>query len=356
MKGNYTNIEAFAAEVMRKEAAKQDYLPDTRSIEMLPDNNTIEISGVGQFSVNGNTHGQLAEWAGIPKAYYDATAKVPGLRAQNVNAWLHAPDRAEKRMVRTLDGNARAFLSKNYKRWDDAFVLEATLPVIRDRQDFELVSSSLTDSKLIMQFEFTQFRRELDDPKNGRKGDIIGYGATLQNSEVGKGRWSLVAWLRFIWCNNGASRNIIVAQTHLGKAQESDDTDHRILTNQAVQAEMNALGLKVRDMLAYTFTEETWTEEFNRVKAMLYDEVVRPDLVVQNITVKYNDVLTQDDREALIANMVEEKNLNRYGLFNAITALAHKTDDPVKAFEYEQLGGKIVDLSPKDWAVVNEAA
>lgn len=356
MKGNYTNIEDFAKEVMRKDAEKVDLLPDTRNVTMLQDNEHIEVKGVGTFKVNNHCHSQIAEWAGIPKAYYDATAQIPGLRAQNVNSWFNKPGKSEKRMVRTLDGNARAFLSKNFKRWDDAFVLEACLPVIRDRDDFALVSCSLTDRKLLMQFEFTGFRRELDDPKNGRKGDIISYGATLQNSEVGTGRWSLSDWLRFIWCDNGASRNIIVSQAHLGKAQESDDTDHRILTPQAIQAEMNALRLKVRDHLTYTFTDEKWEEEFQKVKAMLNDSIAKPEALVQNITVRYNDVLTQGDKDALITNMVEEKNLNRYGLFNAITALAHKTTDPEKAYEYEKLGGKIIELTPKDWAVVNEAA
>lgn len=356
MRGNYTNIEDFVKEVMRKEAAKLDYLPDTRNIVMLPDNETVELSGVGQFTVNNHAHGQFAEWAGIPKAYYDATASIPGLRAQNLNAWMHDDKHAEKRMIRTLDGRVRANLSKNFKRWDDAFVLEATLPVIRDRKDFELVSCSLTERKLIMQFEFTNFRRELDDPRNGRKGDIISYGATLQNSEVGMGRWSLAAWIKFIWCDNGASRNMIVSQTHLGKANEGDDTDHRILSPAAVQAEMDALRLKVRDNLIYTFTEENYNEEFEKLRAMLNDEVRKPEILVQNVTVKYNDVLNQGDREAILTNMIEEKNMNRYGLLNAITALAKKTEDPVKAYEYEVLGGKIIDLSPKEWAVVADVA
>jgi hypothetical protein len=56
-------------------------------------------------------------------------AEAPKLLASNVNHWFK--ETPERRMVRTLDGNIRAFLSDRYMRVDNTDVAEAVLPVLQ---------------------------------------------------------------------------------------------------------------------------------------------------------------------------------------------------------------------------------
>jgi hypothetical protein len=79
----------------------------------------------GGLAIRPIMHGQLSDKLGIPKKYYDRMqAEAPALLAENINNWLGAAvdtkGRPEQRMVRTLDGTARAFLSKSYNRLDNA--------------------------------------------------------------------------------------------------------------------------------------------------------------------------------------------------------------------------------------------
>lgn len=355
MKSTFRNIEEFAKEVIRQEGAKQDFLPDTRNITLLDDNQSFEIKGQGVYTGNNHFHGQVAAKLQIPKQYYDRIGEVPGLRAANVNALLAV--KPEKRLVRTLDGTARAFLSEKYKPIDNAFILEACLPAIQERKDYELVASALTPTKLFLQIVFNNLAVVLDDPKNKRKGDVLKWGITLSNSEVGAGAWDIASWLYWVWCDNGATRESIIRRHHLGSALTGDDDDQSILQSDTLQAESKALQLKVRDVLTHALTEAAFQKEVVKIRRTLDDKVERPETLVENVTKRYDGVLLQSDRELILANLVDEGNLNRYGLFNAITSLAKKDGiEADKAYEYEKLGGQIIELKPSEWEVLNEVA
>ena len=62
------------------------------------------------LKANDVAHRQIAARLEIPAKYYDRMrTEAPQMLAKNVNHWLHA--QPETRMIRTLDGNVRAFLS-----------------------------------------------------------------------------------------------------------------------------------------------------------------------------------------------------------------------------------------------------
>lgn len=87
------------------------------------------------FGMGENAHRQIGAYTGIPASYYDKLMTSPQLLAENVNHWLkdkavQAQLNPERRMIRTLDGNVRAFLSDRYRRIDNEMVAEAVLPVI----------------------------------------------------------------------------------------------------------------------------------------------------------------------------------------------------------------------------------
>lgn len=70
---------------------------------------------VSQSAVTDHAHGQIAQRLDIPAKYYNRMrSEAPALLAANVNNWFQ--EQPERRMIRTLDGKARAFLSDRYRR------------------------------------------------------------------------------------------------------------------------------------------------------------------------------------------------------------------------------------------------
>ncbi len=115
-------LTELAAEIDRQNKTKHDYIADTRAmtLELEPiaaKGTVLRLPGHGEFAVRDYTHGQIAAHTNIPKQYYDRMAKeAPALLANNVNTWFEKYPAA--RLVRTLDGAARAFLSDAYRPLD----------------------------------------------------------------------------------------------------------------------------------------------------------------------------------------------------------------------------------------------
>jgi hypothetical protein len=176
MKGNYESVQDFVKEVERIEIKKADYLAPQGRIKMVYDSK-LEIDGTGVYDLNEVSHIQVADKFGIPKRYYDDMAQVPGLRSHNVNAWLEkAPDR--KKLVRTLDGKARAFLSDRFQVLDNFMILSTFLPIVHDFSNVKIMSTSLTERKMYIQVVFPTLQAEV------RVGDVVQSGIILTNSEV----------------------------------------------------------------------------------------------------------------------------------------------------------------------------
>ena len=115
----------FAQELTRQMNAKKDYLVDTRKMTFdygtdggmlsLTNDQTHTTTILG---VNDIAHTQIGTALGIPKAYYDKMRREnPELLSQNVNSWFQKDPK--ERMIRTLDNDVRAFLSKQYRRIDN---------------------------------------------------------------------------------------------------------------------------------------------------------------------------------------------------------------------------------------------
>jgi hypothetical protein len=119
-----STLPELAAELMRQAASKRDYVAPNTALRYAPPPVTgdvpgdkgegLIIEGIGQYAITDHAHNQLAEHLGIPKKYYDRMKhERPELLAANINTWLAA--KPERRLVRTLDGHVRAFLSDRYR-------------------------------------------------------------------------------------------------------------------------------------------------------------------------------------------------------------------------------------------------
>lgn len=109
------SLQELAIELDRQAKVKKDYVATAGAMQMTAVNENFDlVIGNTPFQLNENAHRQLGLQLKIPAPYYERMrAENPGLLMANVNGWFQqSPD--TRRMVRTLDGTARAILSDRY--------------------------------------------------------------------------------------------------------------------------------------------------------------------------------------------------------------------------------------------------
>lgn len=197
MKAGRTLTE-LAIELERQSSTKKDYLASTEVLKMT-DTGEITLQGdtPQEFSVTEHAHTQIAARLEIPAKYYSRMrSQSPELLAANVNEWFQ--QKPERRMVRTLDGQMRAFLSDRYRRLDNYDLAAAVLPVLKEMgEGLKIVSTQLTESR--MYIKVINDRLELEV----KKGDVVQAGMVISNSEVGLGSLKVEPLIYRLICTNG---------------------------------------------------------------------------------------------------------------------------------------------------------
>ena len=336
MKGNYKSLTDLAMEIERIEETKQDYLVSNDNLTMFQDK-YVRVSGESDFGITQYAHGQFASKLGIPKAYYDRMAEVEGLRTLNVNAWLRKQNEKPS-FVRTLDGNVRALLSNSFRPIDNYDLMSSFLPAIQGTE-LEVKSCALSEKRLYLQITFPQMEAEV------KPGDVVRWGGMLLNSEVGCGAVDWKGFIERLICSNGAVGTSYFRKTHLGSRLAGENAD--MFKDDTRKAELESLKLVFRDIVKATLNEKVFMAEVNKLKGAVNDEIIKVESTVENVTRRFG--LSQDYNNAIVENMVVEKNLNRYGLFNGITALAKQIEDVDKQYECEKIGGMIINMTKSEW-------
>jgi hypothetical protein len=247
-------LEDLAREVTRQSAQKRDYVASTENIRMVSPGNInppeLHLGDDLQLDVRPLAHAQIAGHLSIPKPYYDRMlAEDPLLLATNVNTWFQK--NPTKRMVRTLDGAARAFLSNGFRPLDNVDLLEATLPRIAEL-GVTVVSCEVTESRLYL--KVVDKRIERDMPLGIGVGharfDTLSPALVISNSEVGSGALSVQSSVYTGGCTNFmviSERSVrkyhVGARADLGEemyALLSDET--RRITDEALWRQLGDVG------------------------------------------------------------------------------------------------------------------
>ena len=117
------SLQQMLTEVKRQSESKEDYLIAPNRLRMesygkemflhLSDDSGTEL--IEPMTITGIAHRQIGTHLRIPAAYYDRMREErPDLLAYNANTWFK--QESSQRMLRTLDGSARAYLSNRYRR------------------------------------------------------------------------------------------------------------------------------------------------------------------------------------------------------------------------------------------------
>ena len=354
-------LAALAAEIDRQSKSKRDFVASTSalSFDVEPVNNgdkptppRLVIPGQSTaFPVLAHAHGQIASHLDIPKKYYDRMlSDQPGLLALNVNTWFGRDGNRVRRMVRTLDGNARAFLSDRFQPFDNDLIAEAALETLHDvAPSMQIQSCELTATRLYIKASFPTIQREV------KKGDVVESGVLISNSEVGAGAVDIAPFSTRLVCLNGMKHTDYgLRRNHVGRVTEGQD-GAEIFASDTLRADAKAFLLKLRDTIRATVSEDQFAKIVERMSESAGEKLEgNPVQAVEVLTRRLN--LSEGEKGGVLRHLIEGGDLSRWGVANAITRAAQDAGDYDRATDLEAIGGKVLELPREHWREIAIAA
>lgn len=258
------SIEELAAEIMRQNEIKEDYVVDSPYLQMDEWSSDLFLRVVDDhmadrlepLEISENAHRQISARLGIPIKYYNRMlAEGPALLTQNVNFWFCK--NPEQRMLRVMEGKIRAFLSNRYLRLDNHEVTCAVIPEIGTIPDVRFVSNQITENHLYIKAVNPNLQRELSP------GRTIQAGLVICNSETGLGTFTVSP---LIYCPENRCGMIAdsgtVKRMHSGPVYRAEE-NFLLRPEEFLTSEDNALLEKIRTAVQNTLNETVFDESWS---------------------------------------------------------------------------------------------
>ncbi len=352
-------IQAMAAEIRRQGEVKADYMVDTRCLRMeiwdgQPFLLALNESGhdlMEPMDIQTTAHRQLSAYLDIPIKYYEKMRRNdPELLAHNVNRWLQRVDPAQ-RMLRTLDGHARAFLSSRYRRIDNYDVARIVTPVVGEMPDIQFGSCELTEDYMYLKVVNPRLQDEV------RPGDVVQAGVSISNSETGRGAVSVCPLVYRLVCTNGMTATNSTAskmrRTHSGP---------RILTNRQFfvcaaevltdsdQDFVRSLQAAVRDAM----DEARFVQMLNQMRESTQMELNMDNLdeVVKRAAACVH--ITEAESAGILQHLHTDGDYTLYGLANAVTRYSQDVESYDRASKLEEIGYTVMTMAPELFRRINQ--
>jgi hypothetical protein len=341
MKQGKTVIQ-LCTELERQRLARKDFIADTRNLEVETINGITRLSLlVGEtsetFLLNDLAHRQMADRLQIPYRYYERMRyEYPRLLDDNVNSWFNKTP--EQRMIRTLDGNARAFLSNRYRRLDNLELADSILPIIKEMRGAEVISCDITESHMYLKIINKALKAEV------QPNDIVQAGIVISNSEVGLGSLRVEPLIYRLICKNGLiAQDYAQRRYHVGKQIENDDSAYEIFRDETIEADDKAFFMKVQDTVRTTIDEAIFQVSVDKLKRSMFETTGNdPVKAVEVLADKY--LLSQNERGSVLRHFIIGADLTKYGLINAVTRASQDIEDYNRATTLERLGGELLNV------------
>jgi hypothetical protein len=350
-------LEQLAAELTRQNDAKADYMVSTRSIKMescgaslflrmvdAEGNDRVEPLEVGEIA-----HRQIGAYLGIHSKYYNKMLEqAPGLLSHNANHWFNREP--EERMVRTLDGVARAFLSNRYRRIDNYEIASAVLPIIGEMPDARFESCQITENRMYIKVINPRLVTEVVP------GDIVQAGLVITNSETGQGAFSVQPLIYRLVCSNGMTVNdAAIRRNHVGRVTSAEE-NFLIYRDETIAADDRAFLMKVQDTVRSAVDEVRFHQVVGLMREAKDARMNTADVPgVVKLAAK-NFSITESESGGVLQHLVEGNDLTLYGLSNAVTRYSQDVPSYDRASELEAIGYNVLSMGQRQWNRLNQAA
>jgi hypothetical protein len=343
-------IQSLATELQRQLATKHDLIADTRKVSLGaveadwegfdPTETAMYVDlreGVEGYGMTKHAHGQLATHLGVPQKLYDRLlVKHPDLLHGLTNGLLSREP--SKRLVRTMDGNVRAFLSDRYRPRDNWDLMEHLLPVLAAYPEVQFKKCDLTDTRMYVK-TFLPGREWEITPKVG---DVIRGGVIISNSEVGAGSLYIYPYTDRLICLNGmVHTDYGQRRIHVGGRIESSEEAYEIYSDETRQLDDAAFFAKCADTLRACLNDTV----FDAIAAQMRDlsDIRVPGSPVDQVQVlAKRQGFVEDEQASILTHLVEGGSLTAWGYLNALTATARDLTDADRQTVLEVTAGKML--------------
>ena len=328
-------LTEIAAELHRQKSNMRDFIAPTQQLTL--EHPELRVSDKGYFPVTDHAHSQIAGHLKIPKGYYDRLRSTPELLNRNVNHWLSQRE-GEKRLVRTLDGNARALLSERYRPFDNYQVALNSLEALK-AADCRVASCEVTSRRFYLKAVSNRIETEV------KKGDVVQAGVVISNSEVGSGSLRVEPLIYSLICDNGMiSADSSYRRPHIGSALTSKNSGAiEFFTDETREASDQVVFLQVRDIVAATMTDTGFEQLVERFAAS-QEKRLEADAFETVELLRKNESLAESEGKGILASLLRgEDSDTLFGLVNAVTDYSKKVESYDRATELERLGGKLLE-------------
>lgn len=341
MKQGIRTIEKLYDELDRQREARTDLIANTKNLMVNSTRGTSLISvatdnDVLSYAVSEVAHRQIAERLNIPYKYYERMRlDYPELLDQNINGWLARTP--EKRMLRTLDGKLRAFLSDRYRRLDNLELVDHVLPVLAEMKGCDIVSCDVTETHLYLKIINKALKTEVVP------GDVVQAGFVISNSEIGLGALKVEPLVYRLICKNGMiSKDYSHKKYHTGRQVDDTDNAYELYSDATLEADDKAYFLKVQDIVRAAVDETKFALTVDKLRASM--EIPTANNPVETVEIlgdRY--LLNKNERGSILRNFIMGNDLSHYGLVNAVTRASQDIEDYNRATELERIGGVLLE-------------
>ena len=341
MKQGIKSIENLACELFRQRDARKDLIADTSCLRVssIKGHSVISVNtdnDVLSYAVSDIAHRQLADYLSIPYRYYERMrVEQPELLDNNINCWLNA--NPQKRMLRTLDGKLRAFLSDRYRRLDNLELLHHILPVIAEMKGCEIISQDITDTHLYLKVISKTVKAEIST------GDVVQAGFVISNSEIGLGALKIEPLVYRLVCKNGMiNKDYSHKKYHTGKQVADTDNAYELYSDATLAADDKAYFMKVQDIVAAAVDEAKFNLTVEKMRKAKDIDTGEDHLkTVEVLCDRY--VLNKQEYANILMHFMQNKDFSLFGLTNAVTRSSQDCKDYNRATELERIGGTLLD-------------
>lgn len=338
------SLSELVTRIQNDAKTKRDFIVDTEKVEFFNDGSktAIKFPFSGTQLVHENNRlfeKQVAEKVGIPSKYWDKMRlEAPELLVNNVNHWFH--NKPETRMVRTLAGMSRSFLSKSYRPLDDVDIAAMVLPRLAN-SGWLVKSSEITEQRMYIQLVTEKIQGEV------KQGDVVQAGLVISNSEVGCGSIKVEPMIYRLVCTNGLIAAQSMFKRHLGKSfVEGIDDAVEIFSDESKKLADKAFWSQVNDIVSQVGSQDSFNLLLNRMKETTIVRLSKPTEAVEVIAKRY--AMSENETDDVLNNLINNGERSQWGLINAVTETANSMKNYDRAIEIERIGGQILELPSTD--------
>ena len=349
------SIQDVSREILRQQEAKADYLVATDRLYMdtwgdSPVIRVLDREGIDQIEpleIQQTAHQQIGTYLDIPSKYYDRMLqRDPALLSYNVNRWFQKEP--EQKLLRTMDGKARAFLSNRYRRIDNLDIARVVLPIIGEMEGARFESCEITDDRMYLKVVNPRLQAEVVP------GDIVQAGIMISNSETGLGAVNIQPLIYRLVCSNGMGINDAkTRRNHVGRAATSEE-DFSIYSSETLLADDHAFVLKIKDTVRAAISEARFAQVVSRMResteAML--DTKQLPAIVKLASSSFG--ITEDESNGVLEHLITGGDFSLYGLANAVTRFSQDVESYDRATKLEEIGYSVMTMSPALFRQMNQ--